>query len=80
MLQLWGGATLAGIGFTVSLFVIELAFRSPAVRDEAKIAVLVAALVSTLLGRLLFRDQRLAVPGTDGSRPTVLGDTGRPGA
>ncbi len=73
-LQLWGGAALSGIGFTVSLFVIELAFDSAAVRDEAKIAVLVAALVSILLGWTLFRVSVWRTPELDGSRPTVLAD------
>lgn len=72
MLQLWGGAALAGIGFTVSLFVIELAFDSPEVQDEAKLGVLVAALASTVLGRVLFRLSARRYPDVDGSRPTVL--------
>ncbi|HMU80798.1 MAG TPA: Na+/H+ antiporter NhaA, partial [Microthrixaceae bacterium] len=38
-----GMAMVAGIGFTVSLFVTELAFDDPAIRDAAKTAVLVAS-------------------------------------
>lgn len=44
------GAALTGIGFTVSLFIADLAFTDPVLRDEAKIGVLVASLVAALLG------------------------------
>lgn len=45
-----GAAALAGIGFTVSLFVAELAFTDEALRDEAKIGVLVASVLAAILG------------------------------
>lgn len=45
-----GAAALAGIGFTVSLFVAELAFTDEALRDEAKIGVLVASVLAAVLG------------------------------
>ena len=41
--HLLGAASLAGIGFTVSLFIADLAFADPALRDEAKIGVLAAS-------------------------------------
>lgn len=47
-----GAAALAGIGFTVSLFVAELAFTDEALRDEAKIGVLVASVLAAILGGL----------------------------
>jgi NhaA family Na+:H+ antiporter len=50
----WAGvisvATLAGIGFTVSILVAGLAFDDPGVVDEAKLAILMASLVSALAG------------------------------
>lgn len=46
---------LAGIGFTVSLFVTELAFSDPALRDQAKVGVLAASLVAAVLGWSAFR-------------------------
>jgi NhaA family Na+:H+ antiporter len=46
---------VAGIGFTVSLFVSELAFRGEDFRDEAKLAILAASLVSGVAGLMLFR-------------------------
>lgn len=45
-----GMAMVAGIGFTVSLFVTELAFDDPAIRDAAKTAVLVASVVAAVAG------------------------------
>ena len=49
-----GVAGLAGIGFTVSLFISELAFVDATLQDEAKAAVLVASLVAALLGTAVF--------------------------
>jgi NhaA family Na+:H+ antiporter len=53
----WGGvvgvAALAGIGFTVSLFVTELAFSDQSLRDDAKIAILLAAVVAGALGSVV---------------------------
>jgi len=50
-----GIAAVAGIGFTVSLFVTELAFDDPALQDEAKIGILVASAIAGALGTLLLR-------------------------
>ena len=48
-LELAGAALLAGIGFTVSLFVAGLAFDPP-LADRAKLAVLAASCVAGVLG------------------------------
>ena len=45
-----GVAALAGIGFTVSLFITGLAFDDPAIRDDAKIGILVASVVAAVVG------------------------------
>jgi Na+:H+ antiporter, NhaA family len=59
--ELWGGAALAGIGFTISLFVTDLAFDSRELQDEARVGVLCASLLAVLLGWALFRlDRALA--------------------
>jgi Na+:H+ antiporter, NhaA family len=50
-----GAAALAGIGFTVSLFVTDLAFDDAVLRDEAKVGVLAASVLAAALGWLLFR-------------------------
>jgi NhaA family Na+:H+ antiporter len=44
--QIYGGACLAGIGFTMSMFVDQLAFSDPAHVDRAKIGILVASVVA----------------------------------
>jgi NhaA family Na+:H+ antiporter len=46
-------SSLAGIGFTVSLFVAALAFGDPALEAEAKVGILAASMVSALSGALL---------------------------
>ena len=45
-----GGAVLAGIGFTVSLFVTSLAFESNALQEEAKVGILAGSLVAGIAG------------------------------
>jgi NhaA family Na+:H+ antiporter len=49
-MQFWGMSCLAGIGFTMSLFVTELAFTSESLIASAKIGILVASLVSAVAG------------------------------
>ncbi|MGW4796669.1 Na+/H+ antiporter NhaA [Nonomuraea sp. NPDC004297] len=53
--QLLGGAAVSGIGFTVALFIVELAFEDPALHDQAKIGILAGSLLSAALGWLIFR-------------------------
>ena len=45
-----GMAALAGIGFTVSLFINGLAFDTARLADQAKIGVLAASLIAALVG------------------------------
>ena len=54
-LQLYGGAVLCGIGFTMSLFIGDLAFRQTPRGDEVKLAVFVGSLASAALGLLVLR-------------------------
>jgi Na+:H+ antiporter, NhaA family len=51
--HLLGVGSLAGIGFTVSLFISALAFRDSDILDAAKTAVLFASLLSGVAGYLL---------------------------
>lgn len=51
--QVLGAGALAGVGFTVSLFVTSLAFDDPAVADVAKIGVLAASVMAAALGAAL---------------------------
>lgn len=53
-----GAGMLAGIGFTMSLFITELAFDGPGeveLLDAAKRAILVGSVIAALLGTLTFR-------------------------
>ncbi|MEJ7801102.1 MAG: Na+/H+ antiporter NhaA, partial [Ilumatobacter sp.] len=45
-----GAGALGGIGFTVSLFVTELAFGEEIVGTDARLGVLIASLAATLIG------------------------------
>jgi Na+:H+ antiporter, NhaA family len=54
--KLYGVATVAGIGFTVALFISNLAFASvPHLLNEARLGVLVGSLVSGVVGMFLLR-------------------------
>jgi Na+/H+ antiporter NhaA len=50
-----GGAALSGIGFTISLFIVDLAIHEPARQDEARIGVLMASVIAFVLGWAIFR-------------------------
>lgn len=56
-----GISAIAGIGFTVSLFITGLAFDSPALQDEAKIGILVASAVAALIGTAILYGARSTV-------------------
>ncbi len=50
-----GASFLAGVGFTMSLFINELALRDPLFRQEAKLGILIASLLAGTIGYLLLR-------------------------
>jgi Na+/H+ antiporter NhaA len=52
--QLVGASTVAGIGFTVSLFIADLSLDGARLQD-AKIGILAASIVASLLGWAVFR-------------------------
>ncbi len=53
--QLFGGAAVSGIGFTVALFIVDLAFDDAALHDQAKIGILAGSLLAAVLGWVIFR-------------------------
>ena len=58
-LQVWGLSLIAGIGFTMSLFIGNLAFASPEQINAVKLGVLSGSIVSALLGiAILLRGRR----------------------
>jgi NhaA family Na+:H+ antiporter len=56
-----GVAPLKGIGFTVAIFISVLAFEDEAVREQAKLAILIASFIAALIGiaALTIRHRRL---------------------
>jgi Na+/H+ antiporter NhaA len=88
--QIAGGAALSGIGFTVSLLIAELSFGGSELRSEATVGVLLAAVLATGVGAVVFRlaavlhgertaelPRTLAVP-VDPARDHVIGPADAP--
>jgi len=86
--RLAGGAALSGIGFTISLFIIDLAISDRQLQDEARVGVLAASLIALILGWAIFRiadrlqppsqmSQVLARP-VDPARDHIKGPTDAP--
>ena len=59
-----GGAALCGIGFTISLFIIDLAIDDPAIQNEARVGVLGASVIAFTLATVIFRMSDAARPAT----------------
>ena len=51
--QLIGAGCLAGIGFTMSIFISELAFTTQAIIDQAKVGILVASVAAGIIGAVV---------------------------
>lgn len=57
-LQIYGAAWLGGIGFTMSLFIANLAFTNQADLDQAKLGILLASLVAAVGGLFVLRSSK----------------------
>jgi NhaA family Na+:H+ antiporter len=51
--EIVGVAALGGIGFTVSLFITDLAFTDPGLIDQAKVGILTASAAAAVIGTVL---------------------------
>jgi NhaA family Na+:H+ antiporter len=65
--QLCGAGILAGIGFTMSLFIAGEAFPNPADFAAAKIAIFIASLVAGILGAAVLWKRRTTTHPQRGS-------------
>jgi len=60
--QLWGAGCVAGVGFTMSLFVSGLAFDDASIIANAKVGILAASLLSGIVGYVVLNK---SLPRTD---------------
>lgn len=67
-----GGAALSGIGFTVALLIIGLAFTDPEQAGMATVGVLVSMVLAALLGWLIFTNARVKWGETTADLPITL--------
>ena len=75
--HIWGAGCVAGIGFTMSLFIGELAFAdSPALLDVAKVAILAASALAASIGWVILRTSAPSVAST-GASPSSLASGSR---
>jgi Na+/H+ antiporter NhaA len=72
--HLMAGATLAGIGFTISLFITDLAFTDELLREQAKIGILAGSLTAAVLGTLVLRvlGERFPLCSPEAESPPAL--------
>ncbi len=91
-LHIAGGAALSGLGFTISLFIVDLAFddsaSEQALADQARVGILAASVLAALLGVGLLRlaarrgptgaEQALLDPPVDPERDHVRGPVDAP--
>jgi NhaA family Na+:H+ antiporter len=69
--HIYGAAWLGGIGFTMSLFVADLAFAGTPALDLARIGILAASIVAGAGGYLVLR--RVRSEAEDGRRASASG-------
>ena len=60
-----GGAALCGIGFTISLFIVDLAIDDPDAQNQARVGVLAASVIAFLISTLVFRISDAVRPDDD---------------
>jgi Na+/H+ antiporter NhaA len=70
--QVVGGAALSGVGFTVSLLIAGLAFESSRFEEDAKIGVLMAAVLAVAAGWIVFKLAAVLRGEVSAGLPTIL--------
>ena len=53
--QIWGTGCVAGVGFTMSLFIADLAFQDEALVSAAKVGILGASALSAVVGAVVLQ-------------------------
>ena len=59
--QVIGVSILAGVGFTMSIFVANLAFQRPVFLDSAKVGIMIGSLIAGILGYWILRSSSSAI-------------------
>lgn len=77
--QVLGIGAAAGIGFTVALFITELAFTDPAQQSNAKLAILIASVLAAAvsIALLCFKTAQPTVPSTGDPEQRAAHSLGR---
>jgi NhaA family Na+:H+ antiporter len=57
--HVWGLALLAGVGFTVALFIASLAFDDPTFTDRAKTGIFAGSLIAGMAGYWVLRSSKV---------------------
>ncbi len=74
-----GGAALSGIGFTVALLIVGLAFEDETLRREAVVGVLLSVVLATAIGWLTFEIAARRFGQADAALPKLLSAPVDPG-
>jgi Na+/H+ antiporter NhaA len=72
--HLLAGGALSGIGFTVSLLIIGLAFEDERLQDEATVGVLLSVVLASAVGWVLFSLAAMLFDQRDAALPTLLSE------
>jgi Na+/H+ antiporter NhaA len=72
--HLMAGATLAGIGFTIALFITDLAFSDEGLREQATIGILAGSVTAAIAGVFLLRvlGERFSLCSPESQQPPSL--------
>jgi 2-hydroxychromene-2-carboxylate isomerase len=72
--HVFAGAALSGIGFTVSLLIVGLAFDDERLVAQATVGVLISAVLASLLGWLVFTFAARMLDQRDAALPVLLSE------